>query len=143
MRVDLSIAIVLLFASLPGTAAGAPSVPKHSIVGTWTFTVPGTNCSETYSFHPDGTVFATSGEEVAESIYSISAEPSAGGFYKWVGTITKDNGKKDCSGETTERGQKNTHYIRFDPSGEELVVCQAESLDACFGPVKRVRGKNS
>ena len=143
MRVQLSIAIILLFASLSGIAAGASSVPKHSIVGTWTFTIPAINCTETYSFRADGTASATSAEEIAESTYTISAEPSAGGTYKLVTTIVKDNGKKDCSGGITERGQKTTNYIRFDPSGEELTVCQTESLEGCFGPVQRVRPKTS
>ena len=57
--------------------------------------------------------------------------PSRNGFYEWVDTIVKDNGKKDCSGQITDVGRKTTNYIRFDPAGQRFIVCRAESLEAC------------
>ena len=84
----------------------------------------------------------TSGEEVAESEFRIAAKPSRNGFYEWVDTIVKDNGKKDCSGQITDVGRKTTNYVRFDPAAQRFVVCRAESLDACFGPLRRIGGED-
>jgi len=83
----------------------------------------------------------TSGEEIAETEFRITAKPSRKGFYEWVDTIVKDNGKKDCSGQITDVGRKTTTYIQFDPPGQRFIVCQAESHDACFGPLRRVGGE--
>jgi hypothetical protein len=134
----------LLVASLPAHAAPpAPPAPDHPVLGTWKFTLPGGKCSETYTIRPDGTTLVTSGEEVAESNYEISAQPSAQGYYKWTDIITKDNGKKDCSGEVMTLGHEATNYIKLHPSGEAIIVCREESLKACFGPMVRMRGQKT
>jgi len=137
---NLFIAVLLL---LPGTVAPQTDaqLADHPIVGTWRFTVPDGSCAETYRFRTDGTSLVTSGEEVAESKFEIAKSPTRAGFYKWVDTIVKDNGKKDCSGQITDVGRKTTNYIRFDPSGQRFIVCRAENLEACFGPLRRVGGE--
>jgi len=134
---------VIIFSSTPtvGMAGGIPA--DHPILGTWSFSLPGASCSETYRFRPDGTTFVTSGQEVSESVYTISPKPSAKGFYKWSDTITKDNGKPDCGGAITTVGGAATNFVRFHPSGEAMIVCREESLDACFGPLQRVHGQES
>ena len=133
-----------LLAGLAGTAIAQERAvfANHPIVGTWRFTMPDGKCAETYRFRADGTSLVTSGEEVAESEYRIAANPSRNGFYEWVDTIVKDNGKKDCSGQITDVGRTTTNYIRFDPAAQRLVVCRAESLDACFGPLRRIGGQD-
>ncbi len=143
MRLLLAIVIPIVFGYSIDVARAAGPAPTHPVLGSWTFVLPGTSCSEIYTFHADGTMFVTSGAEVSESTYEIAARPSSKGFYKWVDRITKDNGKKDCSGEETKVGASATNYIRFLPSGDELIVCQEESLDACFGPLERVEGMNT
>jgi hypothetical protein len=125
--------------------AGPPHAPKrdHPILGTWIFAVPGTNCHETYYIRPDGRTLVTSGEEVAESVYQIADEPSPKGFFKSTDKTVKDNGKKDCSGVVTPVGQESTNYIRFHPSGDMMIMCRDESLNACFGPLRRDRGQDT
>jgi hypothetical protein len=134
----------LLALAWPGFAAAQASAQfaNHPIVGTWRFTLPDGSCAETYRFRADGTSLVTSAEEVAESEFEITRQPSGNGFYTWVDTIVKDNGKKDCAGQITDVGRKTTSYIRFDPSGQRFVVCRAESLEACFGPLRRVGGED-
>jgi hypothetical protein len=131
----------LLFTALPALAwaAAAPS-PRgtHPIVGTWTFTVPNTQCSEIYRYRADGTSAVTSGQERAESRYQLSPQPTPLGYYKFVDTVTRDNGGKDCTGHVTPVGDRATLYLRFDPSGRMFLMCQAESLDRCFGPLRRI-----
>jgi hypothetical protein len=135
------LAVALLLAS---TVAGAEDrvAPNHPIIGTWRFTLPDGTCAETYRFRPDGTSVVTSGEEIAETEFRITSKPSGKGFYEWVDTIVKDNGKKDCSGQITDVGRKTTTYVQFDASAQRFIVCQAESHDACFGPLRRVGGED-
>lgn len=127
---------------LVGTvAASATSLyAAHPLVGTWRFDVPDTGCAEIYRFRADGTSIVTSGSEVAESEFKVSATPSSRGFYTWTDTIVKDNGKPDCSGQITGVGRKTTNYIRFDRSGQRFIVCRREDLRACFGPLQRIGG---
>ncbi|MFO1310877.1 MAG: hypothetical protein U1F41_02310 [Burkholderiales bacterium] len=132
---------VALFATL-AVAAEPPVAPNHPIIGTWRFTVPDGSCAETYRFRGDGTSLVTSGEEVAETEFRVSAKPSRKGFYEWVDTIVKDNGKKDCAGQITDVGRRTTTYIQFDARAQRFIVCQDESLEACFGPLRRVGGED-
>jgi hypothetical protein len=138
--------LAVILAVLAGlVAAEPPRRPKstHPIIGTWAFMVPDTDCEETYYMRRDGTSLVTSGEEVSESVYQIDDELSAKGFYKSTDKLVKDNGKMDCSGEVMKVGNEVTNYIRFHPSGDMIIICRNESLDACFGPLHRVQGQNS
>jgi hypothetical protein len=129
-------------AFLAGTAtiAAAPIDPHHPLVGTWTVSIPGGRCIETYVIRADGTTLVTSADEVAESEFEVAPKPSKQGFYKWADRIVKDNGKKDCGGAITPVGRTITHHIRFSPDEDKFIICQEESLDACFGPFIRQEG---
>lgn len=128
-------------AILAAPAASAASLyADHPLVGSWRFDVPNTRCHEVYRFRADGTSVVTSGAEIAESVYEVAQKPSSKGFYAWTDTIVKDNGKEDCSGQITSVGRKVTNYIRFDRGAQRFVVCREESLDACFGPLRRMGG---
>jgi len=121
-------------------ARAASAYADHPLVGTWRFEVPNTGCAEVYRFRADGTSIVTSAREIAESEFEISTKPSGKGFYAWTDTIVKDNGKEDCSGQITEVGRKTTNYIRFDRTGQQFFACRGESLEACWGPWRRVGG---
>ena len=136
----ISLAII---ASLANAAPPRPPKANHPIFGTWTFAVPGTNCQETYYMRPNGTTLVTSGDEVTESVYEIDDEANAKGFFKTTDEVVKGNGETDCSGEVTKVGQKSTNYIRFLPSGDMMIMCRDESLNACFGPLRRARGQDT
>ncbi|MGQ2979562.1 MAG: hypothetical protein ACT6Q9_07690 [Polaromonas sp.] len=121
-------------------AAGPPAAAAaHPIVGTWSWVTFGGSCTETWQFRPNRTMLGTSGEEVAEKIYEISATPDAGGFYKLVETVVRQNDKKDCAGALLDGpGEQSTRFIQFSPQRDKLLVCQTAALSACFGPLKRV-----
>lgn len=119
-------------------ATSPPVIPEHPIVGVWEFTARGAPCTETYLFKANGTALVTSGEEVAETRYEISPRAGAGGFFKMMDVVTRDNGKKDCGGSITEVGRKATYFIHFHHSGDLLLMCEQESLDTCIGPMVRV-----
>ena len=108
------------------------------IIGTWKFKLTDRNCTETYTYKADGTTRVTSNEEISESRYQIALTPTPNGFYKMVDTITKDNGRKDCTGDVMTVGDTATTYVLFQPSGDQFIACQTPSLDLCFGPLIRV-----
>jgi hypothetical protein len=125
------VAASIFFAITPSLVK--PIAPDHPIVGTWKITLPLSDgpCDEIYSIRPDGTALVTSAEEISESVYEISDDPSEKGFYRWVDTITKDNGKKDCLGHVA------TNYIVFHSSGDMFLICIEERLESCIGPFAR------
>ena len=135
--------ILMIVAGLVSAAPPRAPKPDHPILGTWIFLVPGTNCHETYYVRPNGTTLVTSGEEVTESVYEIDDTAGAKGFFRTTDQIVKGNGKKDCAGAITPVGQKTTNYIRFDSSGDVMIMCRDESMKACFGPLRRVRGQTA
>jgi hypothetical protein len=142
LRFALSVLLLLAATAVARADPPRPTTRDHPIIGRWSITLPDESCSETYTFRPDGTSLVTSGEEIAESVFEISPKPSPQGFYKWTDRLVKDNGKKDCTGETTEVGQVVTNFVRFHPSGVAFIMCAKESLDSCIGPFMRVGGQD-
>lgn len=142
MKLQVCLGTICLSATLVAAAA-TPLSPAHPILGTWTFQVPGTNCSEVYYFRADGTTLVTSGEEVAESEFVIDETPSPKGFYRMTDKILTTNGKRDCAGELSEINHEATNFIQLHPSGQMLIMCRDESLEACFGPLRRLEGEAS
>jgi hypothetical protein len=139
-RHTAAIVLALSFFVLPISAE--PLRSDHPLIGTWQITVPNSACYETYVVRRDGTSFVTSAEQIAESEFSLSDKPSDKGFYKWVDKITKDNGKKDCSGEIMQLGHIATNYIRLHPSANMFLMCEKEDLTACIGPFLRQKESN-
>jgi len=124
------------------TSAQSPRA-DHPLIGTWKITVPDGSCYEIYRFRANGTSFVTSAEEVGESEFVISDQPSPNGFYKWVDKIVNDNGKRDCSGEIMQVGDVATRYLRLNPAGTVFVMCEAEDLKTCIGPFVRIKGDDA
>lgn len=120
-------------------AAGEPA-PAHPLVGTWTWSLFGGSCTETWQYRSNRTMLGTSGQEVAEKTYEVTPQPDTGGFYKLVETVVRQNDKKDCSGALLEGpGEQSTRFIQFSPQRDKLLVCENASLKACFGPLTRVQ----
>ncbi|WP_077032851.1 hypothetical protein [Pelomonas sp. KK5] len=133
----------LLAAALAAQAQDAPFTRKplpagHPFIGSWRVQVPGTDCHEIYQVHADGTIDVTSGAQVSRSEFEMPDRPSPKGFYKWTDKIVRDNGKPDCSGEVMKLGDLSTNFIVFDPPRKQFLMCEAESLDSCVGPFKRL-----
>ena len=123
-------------AAKPAGAAAA-----HPLVGTWSWTLPGKPGNETWQYRADGRRLGTSGEEVTQGDYQVSAKPTTTGFYPLTETVTGSNGKRDCSGDLHADGDESViRFIQFSPKQDQFIVCKAASLEACFGPLKRVPG---
>jgi hypothetical protein len=58
--------------------AGAAAV--HPLVGTWSWTLPGKSCTETWQYRADGRRLGTSGEDVTQGDYQAAAKPTTTGF---------------------------------------------------------------
>jgi hypothetical protein len=114
-----------------------PLPQRHPLLGTWRIELPALKCFEEYEIRPDGTKSSMSGEERSESEFAISPVPGPTGFYKWTDKISKTNGKRDCSGETTRRGHVAVVYVRLQSNGQKLLLCQAEDVKSCFAELLR------
>lgn len=119
--------------------AGLINFPQFSIVGKWNYQIPNSTCVETYEFSSDGNLRASSAEQITDSIYFISDQHSEFAFYKLEHQVMRANGEKDCDGEVSQSGTSAVHYVRFDETGNSLVMCKDEStyLEQCFGPLYR------
>ena len=118
---------------------GLITFPQFSIIGKWNYQTPNSSCVVTYEFSSDGNLRASSAEQITDSIYFISDQHSEFAFYKLEHQVMRANGEKDCDGEISQSGISAVHYVRFDETGNSLVMCKDESahLEQCFGPLYR------
>ena len=142
MKSPLLLALALSSIAAAAAPPGAP-VPMradHPFLGAWQLTNEDNDCAEIYRIDRSGRSLITSADEVAQSTFTISDQPSARGFYKWIDTLVKDNGKKDCWGQITKPGKTTTRYVMMNPAKDRFIVCLAEDGRQCFGPFVRVEG---
>ena len=126
-------------AAAPSAAKPATAPAQHPLIGTWTWTLPGKTCTETLQYRADGKRLGTSGEEVTQGDYQVPLKPTAAGFYPQTETVTNSNGKRDCSGDLHANGDESVlRFIQFSPKQDQFIVCKGASLEACFGPLRRV-----
>ena len=133
------VAAAALAAAAPA-AAPPPLRADHPLIGAWQITTRDGSCAETYRIDRGGTTLVTSADEVAETRFTLSDQPSAKGYYKWVDTLVKDNGKKDCGGQVTKPGKTTTNYILLNPAGNRFIMCGAEDGKQCIGPFVKLEG---
>ena len=139
--------LALAMASIAAAAAPSstdalarPLRADHPFLGAWQLTRRDDDCAEIYRVDRSGHTLITSADEVAQSAFSMSDQPSAKGYYKWVDTLVKDNGKKDCWGQITKPGKTTTRYLLMNPTQDRFIVCTAENGKQCFGPFVKVEG---
>ena len=125
--------------SIAADPASAPTAGTHPVIGKWIWKLHSNACTETLQFRGDGSRAGASGDEVTEAQYQITPKPSLLGFYRLTDTVTAANGKRDCSGDLHAAGEDSTtRYVQFSPKHDLLIVCKTESLQACYGPLRRV-----
>ena len=143
LRIGRLLCIAGLYAMTINATAADPTVTQaraaHPLTGKWTWTLPGKACTETVHFRADGKRVGTSGEEVIESEFQVTPMPSLLGFYRLNETLTLANGKRDCAGDLHVAGDESTtRFMQFSPKKDQLIVCKTESLQACYGPLRRL-----
>jgi hypothetical protein len=114
-----------------------PLDTNHPLLGTWRIELPEQKCFEEYKINADGTKLSLSREERNESVFDISPEPTARGFYRWADKITKTNGRPDCGGSTTGLGHVAISFIKLHPNGKLFLLCEAEAMESCFAEFRR------
>jgi len=107
---------------IPPGASQAPLYASPPIVGIWVLKLPNA-CTETYNYRSDGVLSVSSGEELAESSYTLDPTPGPKGFYRLVDKVLRTNGKPDCSGELTPIGA-----VCLPSHGDQ--VCRRSGADA-------------
>ena len=130
-------------AQTSGQLAPTNSAARHTIEGRWSWSLPGKSCIETWRYEADGKRSSQSGEEVLQGRYEISKIPSLLGFYQITQTITQSNGKPDCAGDRHAAPSEGSDsasklYLQLSPKRDQLIACKGESLEACFGPLRRL-----
>ncbi len=135
MKAAILWAVVLAAASSVHADGGS-----SDIVGKWTWTRAENACTEVYDYRPDGWLYVQSGAEKTDNTYSIAPSPDENGFFKMVLKIAKDYGGKDCAdSEEDNTGQESTVYILFHSSRSIHAVCREPNLEACYGPLRRMK----
>lgn len=143
MRTPFFFALALCsFISAHAADTLASEAGVHPLTASWSWTLPGTTagttCTEQLHYRADGTRQGRSGNETTQSRYEVAAIPSLLGFYRLTETVTESNGKPDCSGDLhPANSEPVTRFIQFSPGKDQLIVCREESLQACYGPLKR------
>ena len=147
MKTPLLLALALASSAAAAASAGdappAPATPlraDHPFLGAWQITRQDSDCAEIYRIDRSGHTLITSADEVAQSTFTMSDQPSARGYYKWVDTLTKDNGKKDCWGQITKPGKTTTRYVLMNPAQTRFIVCTSEDGRQCLGPFVKLEG---
>jgi hypothetical protein len=140
MKSALLVALALVCPQAGFAAPPTPVRADHPLLGAWQYTKRDDSCAETYRLDRTGTSLVTSAEEVAETRFTLSDQPSAKGYYKWVDTMVKDNGKKDCWGQVTKVLKTTTNYILMNPAGNRFIMCSSEDGRQCIGPFVKVEG---
>jgi hypothetical protein len=140
MKPQIVLGVVMAGLCVANVAHAGSERVRHPIVGNWTLDVPSLSCHEVYHIFGNGTSLVTSADEVSESRFEITDRPSQAGFYKWVDLVTKSNGGKDCLGNVTPVGHRAIKYVIFDRSGNRFLICNAQNLKACVGPLVRMEG---
>ena len=118
----------------PSDVSGKP----HPILGQWTWKPPGKTCTEMVTYRADGSRSGASGEETTEGQFQITPNPSLLGFYRLTETLTSANGKRDCWGDLRDAGSEyGPLFFQLSPAKDLLIVCKSESLEACYGPLRK------
>jgi len=135
-----NLATLIICSTVTMALANVGNSITHRLYGKWAWTYEKNNCTEVYEFRSDNTSVVTSGEEIGESRFTITDKPGLNGFYRMTDVVTKSNGRTGCDGEPggTPIGDEATIYIIFHPAKDEMLMCQSPSLNACFGPLRRV-----
>ena len=139
----LAMASVAAVAAPAADASSTPTAPlraDHPFLGAWQITRRDDGCGEVYRVDRSGHTLITSADEVAQSTFTMTDQPSARGYYKWVDTLVKDNGRKDCWGQVTKPGKTTTRFVMMNPARNRFIVCAAEDGRQCFGPFVKLEG---
>ncbi len=89
----------------------------NSIIGTWAYTYPNSQCVETYTFNSNGTWSESSLDERMTGTYTFDETVNTGEKHAVTIVVTTDNLLADCNGESIDgTGDTGTIYATFPTS---------------------------
>jgi hypothetical protein len=120
-------------------ALGMPCVSQASdagdLIGTWTWTLPKTNCAMTRTFRSDGTTTVVNGKKTVTGTYVVKWN-KARTARALTSTIATDDGGVDCDG--TKASTVGTRYqVYVFTEGPGLHMCLDSARTSCLGPYQR------
>ncbi len=110
--------------------------PPPELVGTWSWTLPDGNCTETVTYRADGSRAVISGKEELTGRYSVHRTEDPRFLRLSVTTLT-DNGGEDCGGDSGNDSGKSFVIYVAPVRGGQLVFCFKPDFDECLGPYRR------
>jgi len=130
-------AALVAVALLPAAAlAQVPAEDNAPLYGTWSWTRAENHCTEIYDFRPDGNAYLISGSERTEARYALSPKVGPAGRQRLVITATRWHAGKDCADRSEDMtGKPASSYLLFLPGRKQVIMCNDETSDACFGPL--------
>jgi len=118
--------------------AGGNNIIDETIVGTWKYTYPASQCSETNIFNDDNTFTINSLDEVQTGTYVFESPVNVDGRYKVTLTFLSDNGLSSCTGDTTDStGQVGSLYAEF-ATADQILWYASSSGGTPLGTFNRV-----
>ena len=95
----LSILMFTLFITACSSSDNSDgSADNESIVGTWSFTYPATQCVETYTFNASNSITITSLDEISTGTYFFDNTVNSSNRHSLSFTVINDNEQPDCEG---------------------------------------------
>jgi len=112
---------------------------NHFLVGNWIWTWSKNNCTENYTFRPDGTAYFVSGDEKFDMKYALSGTTNPDGRRALLLDTVKDHGGKGCVDSTeNETGKSYSLYVEFSNSKTMMKICHDEVSGKCYGPIRKL-----
>jgi len=135
MTIKFSSIVALMFASF-ASSSFAQDPGQNDILGTWTWTMPKTNCVITRTYRADGMSQVMNGGKKTEGRFSVRTDRDSG-MRMVIYTVSKDGGGQNCDGESDDTtGRRYLAY--FETKGSNLTMCIGPDRAACvYGPYRR------
>lgn len=91
---------------------------SNSIIGEWFFLYPDTQCKETYRFGSDGSISATSLDEIQSGVYQLTNDGDD--LIRLTISPMMDNLGSDCRGNNFDSTTINFVFIISFPGADEM-----------------------
>lgn len=108
--------------STPVQSDADEPISTATIIGTWAYTVEGTQCAERVIFNADRTFSATSLDEILTGNYSLESQDSTKPLYKITTRVLTDNLLADCNGDNNDNAGQGDFASFFGFSDANTLI---------------------
>ena len=100
MTINFSSLGALIFALFVASSFAQDPV-QSDILGTWTWTMPKTNCGITRTYRANGTSLIMNGQKKTDGKFSVRTDRDSG-MQIVIYMVSKDGGGRNCDGESDD-----------------------------------------